>query len=50
MATMISFDAAPLRRAMDANHDLGYALSHRLLRMAYERLERTRVQHLDLYR
>ncbi len=49
-STAFSMDAALLRQAMDANHDLGYALTRRLLRVAWERLERVRVQHLDLYR
>ncbi len=46
----LSMDAAALRQVMEEHHDLGYALARRLLRVAWERLERGRVQHLDLYR
>jgi CRP-like cAMP-binding protein len=45
-----AFDARALRAAMDAYHDLGYALSRRLLRVTYDRLERVRQQRLDVYR
>lgn len=48
-ATTLAFDAAQLRRAMDGNPALGYALTRRLLRVAYDRLSRTRMQQLDVY-
>lgn len=43
-------DAACLRSRMEANHDLGYLLSKELLFHLYQRLERVRMQRLDLYR
>ena len=45
----LAFDAKCLRAKMDEDHDLGYALAMRLLRQIYTRLERTRMQRLDLY-
>jgi CRP-like cAMP-binding protein len=43
--------AAPaLRRAMDQDPALGYALARRLLEALYARLERVRLQRLDVYR
>lgn len=44
------FDAACLRARMDEDHDVGYALARRLLALAVKRLERVRLQRLDLYR
>jgi CRP-like cAMP-binding protein len=46
----IAFDAGELRAVMDAEHDVGYALTRRLLRVTYDRLERVRLQRLDMYR
>jgi CRP/FNR family cyclic AMP-dependent transcriptional regulator len=43
-------DAAQLRTAMDRDPELGYALSRGLLRVTYDRLERVRLQRLDVYR
>jgi len=43
-------DAPALRRAMDEEAALGYALSKRLLQALYVRLERVRLQRLDVYR
>lgn len=45
-----SFDARCLRQKMDEDHDLGYELSRRLLYHLYTRLERVRLQRLDLYK
>lgn len=44
-----AFDAACLQRKMEEDHDVGYALSRRLLVQAIVRLERVRLQRLDLY-
>lgn len=46
----LAFDATCLRKKMDADHDLGFALTTRLLEEAYRRLERVRLQRLDVYR
>lgn len=45
----IAFDCQCLRNKLDADHDLGYALARRLFEHAYHRLERVRLQRLDLY-
>lgn len=45
-----AFDAKCLRRKMEEDHDLGYELSKRLLHHLYVRLERVRMQRLDLYK
>ena len=44
------FDGECLRRKMESDPVLGYALAKRLLRHVYRRLERVRVQRLDIYR
>ena len=44
-----SLDATCLRNKMNADHHLGYALTSRLLELAYERLARVRLQKLDVY-
>jgi hypothetical protein len=46
----LAFDATCLRGKMEADHDLGFALTQRLLQEAYRRLERVRLQRLDVYR
>jgi CRP/FNR family cyclic AMP-dependent transcriptional regulator len=46
----LAFDASCLRARMDADHDLGFALTRRLLAEALRRLERVRLQRLDVYR
>jgi CRP-like cAMP-binding protein len=43
-------DAAALRREMDADAELGLALATRLIQQLYHRLERARLQRLDVYR
>lgn len=42
-------DGAALRARMEADHDLGYVLSMRLLTAAYDRLRRVRMQRLDVF-
>lgn len=44
------FDGACLRRKIEEDHDLGYALVRRLFEKAYLRLEHVRLQRLDVYR
>ncbi|KYF79828.1 cyclic nucleotide-binding protein [Sorangium cellulosum] len=46
----IGLDAAHVRACSDADPALGYAVSLRLLRQLYARLERVRLQRLDVYR
>ena len=46
----LAFDAACLRGKMDADSALGYALTRRMLAETYKRLERVRLQRLDVYR
>lgn len=45
----LRFDAACLRAAMDADHDLGYVLQRRIIETMAHRLQATRMQGLDLY-
>jgi CRP-like cAMP-binding protein len=42
-------DGACIRDKMEADHDLGYALLLRMLELAYLRLERVRLQKVDVY-
>ncbi|MFN7972524.1 MAG: cyclic nucleotide-binding domain-containing protein [Acidobacteriota bacterium] len=44
-----AFDGACLRAKMEADHDLGFAVSKRLLYQVHQRLERVRLQQLDVY-
>lgn len=44
------FDCPCLREKMEADPGLGYALAKRFLREMYQRLERVRMQRLDVYR
>jgi CRP/FNR family transcriptional regulator, cyclic AMP receptor protein len=50
--TVIAFviDQDCLRRKMEGDAALGYALASNLLELTYERLARLRLQRLDLYR
>jgi CRP/FNR family transcriptional regulator, cyclic AMP receptor protein len=50
--TVVAFaiDNACLHRKMDEDPRLGYAISMRLLERTYDRLARSRLQHLDVYR
>ena len=45
----LAFDATRLREVMEGDHDLGYALMTRLYEKALRRLERVRLQRLDVY-
>jgi CRP-like cAMP-binding protein len=45
----LAFDAACLRGKMEADPHLGFALSKRLLAESIKRLERVRLQRLDVY-
>lgn len=46
----LAFDGTCLRKKMEADHDLGFALTGRLFEEAYKRLERVRLQRLDVYK
>jgi CRP/FNR family transcriptional regulator, cyclic AMP receptor protein len=46
----LALDNACMHRKMDEDPRLGYAMSMRLLERTYERLARSRLQHLDVYR
>ena len=46
----IAFDGACLRRKCEDDHDLGYALTKRILYEVQQRLERVRMQRLDVYK
>jgi CRP/FNR family cyclic AMP-dependent transcriptional regulator len=45
-----AFDTDRLRSVMGSDPEVGYALSQRLLRAMWDRLERVRLQRLDVYR
>lgn len=44
------FEGARLAERMEADHDLGYALARYMLEQVVDRLQRVRMQRLDLYR
>jgi CRP-like cAMP-binding protein len=46
----LAFDRRRLADAMEADHDFGYALLRRLLVVAQKRLDRARLQALDVYK
>jgi CRP-like cAMP-binding protein len=46
----IVFDGRCLREKMERDHDLGYGLAKLLLHQIYQRLNRVRLQRLDVYR
>jgi len=46
----LAIDNACLHRKMDLDPRLGYAISMRLLERTYDRLARSRLQHLDVYK
>ncbi len=46
----LAFDGACLRGKMDDDPALGYAITRRVLAATLQRLERVRMQRLDLYR
>jgi len=45
----LAFDGTCLRGKMEADHDLGFWLAMRLFEKAYARLERVRLQRIDVY-
>jgi len=45
----VQFDGAAIRRACEADHELGYQLMRRFARVVTARLQSTRIQALDLY-
>ena len=46
----LAFDGACLRGKMDADPTLAYALTRRMLAETHKRLERVRLQRVDVYR
>ena len=46
----LAFDGACLRRKVEADHDLGYALTKRLYEKTLLRLQHVRLQRLDVYK
>jgi CRP/FNR family transcriptional regulator, cyclic AMP receptor protein len=48
-ARIIAMDAKCLRNKCEADHDLGYEITKRLMPVLIERLHETRLQFLDLY-
>lgn len=46
---IITLDGVCLRKKLEADHSFGYAFTRRLLCEVHERLERVRLQHLDVY-
>jgi CRP-like cAMP-binding protein len=46
----LAFDGACLRGKMEADPALGYAIAKRLLALTVQRLDRVRLQRLDVYR
>jgi hypothetical protein len=46
----LGFDGTCLRGKMEGDHELGFALAKRLFEKAYRRLERVRLQRLDVYK
>lgn len=49
-ALLFSIDGACLRRKLEADHDFGYHLMRVVLEHVHRRLERLRLQQLDVYR
>lgn len=46
---VLAFDGGCLREKLEADHHLGYEFLKRLIRAAHQRLERTRLQLMDVY-
>lgn len=46
---ILSIDGACLRKKLDADHSFGYAFMRCLLKEVHQRLQRVRLQHLDVY-
>lgn len=49
-ALLFAIDGACLRDKLEADHDFGYAFTRRLLNEVHRRLQRARLQALDVYR
>jgi len=49
-ALLFSIDGACLRKKLEADHDFGYHLMRVVLEHVHRRLERLRLQQLDVYR
>ncbi|TKD03333.1 cyclic nucleotide-binding domain-containing protein [Polyangium fumosum] len=49
-AHLFAIDGACLRAKLEADHDFGYAFTRRLLNEVHSRLQRARLQALDVYR
>jgi CRP/FNR family cyclic AMP-dependent transcriptional regulator len=49
-ALLFAIDSACLRQKLDADHSFGYVFTKRLMNEIHERLERVRLQALDVYR
>jgi len=47
---LFAIDSACLRQKLEADHSFGYAFTKRLMNEIHERLERVRLQALDVYR
>lgn len=45
----LALDAVPLRALCDADSQLGYVLTRRILEVVADRLKATRLQLLDIY-
>jgi CRP/FNR family cyclic AMP-dependent transcriptional regulator len=45
----LAFNGQCLRDKLEADHELGFALARRLFEQAYHRLERVRLQRVDVY-
>jgi CRP-like cAMP-binding protein len=46
---VIHFDGGCLRTKVESDHEFGYQILRRLLYQVYQRLERVRLQRLDVY-
>lgn len=47
---LFAIDSACLRQKLEADHSFGYAFTKRLMNEIHDRLERVRLQALDVYR
>jgi len=47
---IFAVDAQCLRRKLDGDHDFGYAFTRLMLKVVHQRLDRMRLQVLDVYR
>lgn len=49
-SVLFAIDSTCVRRKLEADHSFGYAFTKRLMNEIHERLERVRLQALDVYR